>query len=80
MNADSFPWVQLLEQFSNFTGENVLLLLFPLVVILLFIFNMLGWFLYGLHMSSTACLSLSIERLLAMFVGFWPPGFSIMFT
>ena len=49
---------------SLLTGENiVLLLIFPLVVILIFIFNMLGWFLYELHMSSTACLSLSIECL-----------------
>ena len=55
---------------SLLTGENIVLLLFPLVVILLFIFNMLGWFLYELHMSSIACLSLSIECFLAMFVGF----------
>ena len=32
---------------SLLTGENIMLLLmFPLVLILLFIFNMLGWFLY----------------------------------
>ena len=46
---------------SLLTGENiVLLLMFPLAVILLFIFNMLGWFLYELHMISTACLLLPI--------------------
>ena len=65
---------------SLLTGGNIVsLLMFPLVVILFFIFNMLGWFLYELHISPIACLSLSIECLLAMFVAFWPPDFSIMF-
>ena len=65
---------------SLLTGKNIgLSLMFPLVVMLLFIFNILGWFLYELQMSSTACLSLSIVWFLAVLVGFWPPDFSLMF-
>ena len=65
---------------SILTDKNIVLsLIFPLVVISIFIFNMLEWFIYELHMSSTACLSLSIVWFLVVRVSFWLPDFSIMF-